>query len=371
MRKTQTEPYLSAYLYSKGCKLGLPIGGNFEITSRCNFRCPMCYVHHAADTDIASRELTAQQWISLATQARDLGMVFALLTGGEPFIRQDFFDIYRGFAKLGIYLSINTNGSLITKEVRQELLKNPPVRMNISLYGTSNDTYRKMCGQASFDQVMENIIALKESGIDVRLNHSITPNNRKDLAQIYAISRELNLHVKAASYMYPPVRIQEGQFGCGNRLSPEEAAQSAVEWDILRLDEAEFMNRAEGVAKLCAVDRSECAVEMDDGIGCRAGRSSFWLTWEGKMLPCGMMPWVGADPVKDGFAAAWQKTLEYTKQIHRPKECLQCPKKEVCSICAAVCVTETGAFDRVPEYVCHQTDAFIEKTRQEYENRKG
>lgn len=371
MRKKQTEPFLSAYLHSKGCKLGLPIGGNFELTSRCNFRCPMCYVHQAADAEIAGRELTAQQWISLATQARDMGMVFALLTGGEPFIRQDFFDIYRGFAELGIYLSINSNGSLITKEVRQELLKNPPVRINISLYGASDDTYRKMCGQAAFDQVVENIIALKEAGIDVRLNHSITPYNRQDLQQIYEISKELDLHVKTASYMYPPVRLKDGQFGCGNRLSAEEAAKSSVEWDLLRLDEGEFMERAEGIAKLCAVDRSECAVEMDDGIGCRAGRSCFWLTWEGKMLPCGMMPGTGADPLKDGFAAAWQKTMDDTKQIHRPKECLQCPKKDICSVCAAVCVTETGAFDCVPDYVCRQTDAFIEITRQEYEKRKG
>jgi uncharacterized radical SAM superfamily Fe-S cluster-containing enzyme len=74
VRKKQTEPFLSAYLHSKGCKLGLPIGGNFELTSRCNFRCPMCYVHQAADAEIAGRELTAQQWISLATQARDMGM---------------------------------------------------------------------------------------------------------------------------------------------------------------------------------------------------------------------------------------------------------------------------------------------------------
>jgi MoaA/NifB/PqqE/SkfB family radical SAM enzyme len=371
VRKKQTEPFLSAYLHSKGCKLGLPIGGNFELTSRCNFRCPMCYVHQVADAEIAGRELTAQQWISLATQARDMGMVFALLTGGEPFIRQDFFDIYRGFAELGIYLSINSNGSLITKEVRQELLKNPPVRINISLYGASDDTYRKMCGQAAFDQVVENIIALKEAGIDVRLNHSITPYNRQDLQQIYEISKELDLHVKTASYMYPPVRLKDGQFGCGNRLSAEEAARSSVEWDLLRLDEGEFMERAEGIAKLCAVDRSECAVEMDDGIGCRAGRSCFWLTWEGKMLPCGMMPGTGADPLKDGFAAAWQKTMDDTKQIHRPKECLQCPKKDICSVCAAVCVTETGAFDCVPDYVCRQTDAFIEITRQEYEKRKG
>jgi radical SAM protein with 4Fe4S-binding SPASM domain len=331
----------------------------------------MCYVHDAADTDIANKELSAEQWIDLATQARDMGMVFALLTGGEPFIRQDFFDIYRGFAKLGIYLSINTNGSLITKEIRKELLKNPPVRMNISLYGGSNDTYRKMCGAPSFDQVLENIIALKESGIDVRINHSITPYNRHDLKQIYEISKELNLHVKTASYMYPSVRIHKEQFGCSDRLTPAEAAESSLEWDLLRLDEEEFLQRAESIVKLCSVDRSECAVEMEDGIGCRAGRSCFWLTWDGRMLPCGMMPGTGARPLETCFADAWQKVMDDAKQIRRPKECLQCPKREICSVCAAVCVTETGAFDRVPDYVCRQTEAFVELTQREFNKRKG
>ena len=90
----QVEPTLSTYLHSRGGKLGLPIGGTFELTPRCNFDCPMCYVHRKEnDADARSRELTTQQWISLAQQATDAGMVFALLTGGEPFLRKDFFEI--------------------------------------------------------------------------------------------------------------------------------------------------------------------------------------------------------------------------------------------------------------------------------------
>ena len=45
MKMKNTEPYLSTYLHQKGRRLGLPIAGNFELTARCNFNCPMCYVH--------------------------------------------------------------------------------------------------------------------------------------------------------------------------------------------------------------------------------------------------------------------------------------------------------------------------------------
>ena len=87
---------MSAYLHSRGAKLGLPIGGSFELTARCNFNCRMCYVHLSQAQIHAGRgrELTTEEWIRLAQEATDRGMVFALLTGGEPFLRSDFFEIY-------------------------------------------------------------------------------------------------------------------------------------------------------------------------------------------------------------------------------------------------------------------------------------
>ena len=80
MEKRRTEPYMSTYLHAMGGRLGLPIAGNFELTARCNFNCPMCYVHLSQeDVNAQGKELTAQQWIELARQAKDKGMVFALV----------------------------------------------------------------------------------------------------------------------------------------------------------------------------------------------------------------------------------------------------------------------------------------------------
>ena len=151
MEKKQTEPYISTYLHAKGSKLGLPIAGNFELTARCNFNCPMCYVHLTQNDGLAEKELTAEQWIDIAQQARDQGMIFVLLTGGEPFIRKDFFEIYDAIKAMGLLVSINTNGSMLQGEIRRRLLENPPHRINISLYGGNPQTYRDMCGQDAFD----------------------------------------------------------------------------------------------------------------------------------------------------------------------------------------------------------------------------
>lgn len=372
MNKKNTEPYLSTYLHQKGRRLGLPIAGNFELTARCNFNCPMCYVHQPAEqVEAMGGELTARQWLDIAAAAQKKGMIFALLTGGEPLVRKDFFEIYDGIKKMGILISINTNGSMLQGEILERFLQDPPFRFNISLYGGSNETYRNMCGIPAYDRVKENIQALRNAGVDVSLNLSITPNNRGDLAQIYADAMELGVNVRATSYMYPPIRINGEQYGCGNRLSAGEAAKCSVEWDMLRFSEEEFALRAQNMQLLADMDRDGCPVEADEGIHCRAGSSSFWMTWDGRMRPCGMMTQPEVLPLEVGFDAAWEQLRAATAKLRSPSACGSCEYKDVCGVCAAVCFTETGHFDQVPTYICEKTkeqvrltqEAFVERSK--------
>ena len=238
----------------------------------------------------------------------------------------------------------------------EQLLEDPPFRMNISLYGGKKETYRNMCGVDAFDTVLNNIRILKEAGIDVRLNLSITPYNKDDIDDIYKIAKEMNLQVKATSYMYPPVRINEETMSGSERLNYQEAARCQVHWDELRFTEDEFDVRAVNMKKMIATDKEECSLESEWGVRCRAGRSCFWITWDGKMLPCGMMPWPIAYPMETGFDTAWEQIRRETHAIKLPEECLACEKKDICTVCAAVCVTETGSFQKVPKYVCNMTE---------------
>ena len=357
-----TEPVLATYLHQLGRTHGLPIGGTFELTARCNFNCPMCYVHlQQDDIDARGRELTAQQWIDLGRQAKDAGMMFLLLTGGEPFVRKDFFEIYSALKEMGMLISINSNGSMIKGDVLRQLLENPPHRINISLYGGSNETYKGICGLNAFDTVVENIRALKQAGVDVRLNLSITPHNRKDIQRIYEISQELGVHVKASSYMYPAIRVHS-DYGCNDRLSPEEAAACFVEWDCLRLSQEEFNQKAQALKDHTAHFERECTADLDEGVSCRAGTTSFWVNWDGRMVPCGMMPGPTTYPLEIGFNAAWQQLRQETAEIRMPKECAACPNRKACSVCAAICVTETGDYSKRPDYICRMTEEVIRGT---------
>ena len=371
MRRTVSESAITTYLHSKGRRMGLPIAGNFELTARCNFNCPMCYVHMTqAQVDAAGKELTAQQWLDIAAAAKDRGMVFALLTGGEPLVRKDFFEIYDGMREMGILVSINSNGSLLKGKVLERFLEAPPFRFNISLYGGNNETYRNMCGIPVYDQVKEHIRTLRQAGVDVSLNLSITQYNKDDLAQIYADSQELDVPVKASSYMYPSIRVNGEQYGCGDRPSCAEAAGYAVEWDRLRFTEEEFAFRAQNMARLTCTDPDGCPVEMGEGVLCRAGSSSFWMTWDGKMTPCGMMTTPVAKPLEIGFDAAWEQIRAETGKIRTPGKCVGCDYKKICGACAAVCFTETGRFDGVPEYACQRAEEIVKQTQAAFEEMK-
>lgn len=117
MEFSSTEPRLSSYLHARACRSGTPLAGNFELTARCNFNCKMCYVHLTAEEQQRrGRELTADEWLAIAQEARSRGMLFLLLTGGEPLIRKDFRYLLTELKKMGLLVSVNSNGSLIDRD---------------------------------------------------------------------------------------------------------------------------------------------------------------------------------------------------------------------------------------------------------------
>ncbi len=345
-----SEPLMIKYLHEKGIREGLPVSGTFELTQRCNFNCKMCYVH---EKNIKSDPLSTADWLSLASQAKDAGTIFLLLTGGEPLLRDDFEELYVSVIKMGFMVSLNSNGSLIDR-YKELFCKYPPLRINISLYGADNSAYERLCKNASFDKVMSNIRLLNEISVPVRLNTVFTPENVDDCKKIIDISKELNVLLKPTAYSYPQIRLDKGSDTNG-RFSPEEAAECMVNTDSYRFNKEEFIRRAERIVSLPEGFK-------ENKVRCRAGRSTFWITADGIMRPCGMMPCPDAYPLKDGFNSAWQQTKKSTNEIRLPVECLSCKYSGICNICAAMCIAETGDFGKKPEYICRLTESIYRLT---------
>lgn len=356
----QGEPLVSAYLHGRAAQKGIPLAGTFELTARCNFNCKMCYVHQHIPPD---QELSAEQWIDLGRAAAQNGMLFLLLTGGEPLLRPDFPEIYIALKKLGLMVSVNTNGSLIDEAIIDLFVKYPPSRVNVSLYGGSNETYHKLCGNSSYQTVTDNIRRIRSRGINVKINCSVTPDNAQDIPAIYTFGREVESPVQATTYMFPPVRINNCQYGdAPARFSAERAAYWQLVCREQYLSDQQLRQLADGVTDL----DEDCGRGESGSMRCRGGSTSFWVTWDGRMLPCGMFPTEGHSVPQLGFDAAWHAVRTEARNVLLPQECSNCNKQKYCTACAASCLAESGDSRIKPQYICNMTQQLDELVRKKY-----
>lgn len=345
-------------LFAKADINKIPLGGSFELTPRCTLDCKMCYIHRKEnDKSAISLEKGTDYWIDLAEKARDSGMLMLLLTGGEPMLRQDFNEIYVACKKLGLLVTVNTNATLID-EAKLELFRQyPPYRVNVTLYGASPETYGKLCGNsAAYQKVTEAIRKMVDAGIKVKLNYSITPSNVADIPAVTAFAKELGLPIQAASYMFAPVRG-----GSEHRLTADEAAKANFEWKRHLLGDEDFLNAIKTDVSPPAND-----VMCSQPINCRAGSSTFWVTWQGEMSLCGMMSKPSFEI--DDFKLTWQRICEERKKIFLPAPCSACEHRKKCDVCAAVAVAENGKSDCVPAYACQKAHEYA-RLCQEFSSR--
>lgn len=349
---------LTDHLYTTACQLKIPLSGTFELSPVCNFNCRMCYVRKSPKEVAQSprKILSLDQWRRIAAEARDAGMLYLLITGGEPFLWPDFLSFYDELIDMGFIISINTNGSLIDANAIQHLRKKPPQRINITLYGANNATYKRLCGVDNvFTQVDNAIRGLQEAGITVKLNCSLTPENAADLDWIIDYAKERNIVLAVTTYMFPPVRRDPSLVGVNERFTPEESAYYSLRSMLRQQGEERYRKQLKRIADGCidppGLDES-CIDPVDGRVRCRAGSASFWITWDGWVTPCGMMPEPKVDVHSGSFAEVWDRLTEKTAALKVSGTCTTCPNRKVCHACAAMATAETGTASGIPTYLC-------------------
>lgn len=357
------ESPVTEYLHAKAARLGIPLSGTFELTPCCNMTCKMCYVRMTkAEQEAVAPLRTAEEWLKLGQEAKESGLLYLLLTGGEPFLRPDFKEIFQGLHRMGFILSINSNGTLIDEETVAWLKETPPTRINITLYGASDETYARLCGNPKgFTQTTKAIRMLREAGITVKVNCSLTPHNAADAEGIFAFAKENKLIVQATAYMFPPLRRDSSMVGANERFTPEEAAYQSARIVCLLNGEDWFLESLKKGLPPIPAETENCPELSGEGEGlrCRAGKCSFWVTWNGSFMPCGMLTADKAENVFEvGFEQAWKCVHEETAAIRLPAKCAGCAARDNCKACAAMVYTESGNFHTVPQYRCKMTKAY-------------
>lgn len=334
-----------------------PIGGSLELLPLCNMNCDMCYVRLSPEqVKRKGAILSGKEWISLAEQMKESGVLFLLLTGGEPFLHPDFQEIYLHFYKMGMVLTINTNGTLITKELAEFLGKYRPRRVNVTLYGGSDETYEKLCHNPNgLTQTLNGIKLLQKYNVDVKLNGSLVKGNCQDIDNIIRISNELGLYLKVDTYMYPVSRERDGGFCSSTRLSAKEAAYYDVEIHKMQLSSEDFKMYCKEVLDL--INSPDADNELR--VMCRAGRSSFMINWQGNMQPCSMVSVPSLNVFEYGFWNSWQNMTKIIDKIRFGNACASCKKRKFCQVCMGSTISETGRIEGTPQYLCEYIEEII------------
>lgn len=362
-------PQVSDYLYRKASTRKIPLGAGFELSPVCNFACRMCYLRKTAAQIKAEGKRVRDwtEWLELAEACRKEGTLFLLLTGGEPFLYPHFKELYLELHRRGFVLSINSNGTLIDEETVEWLKEAAPSRVNITLYGASPETYGRLCGHPEgYERATRAIRMLKEAGIPVVINASMIPENACDLEQILEFGKNLGLNTRMATYMFPPVR-RDREAG-DSRFSPEEAAQMFLRKLRCLLTEEDYQAELQKQLKDAKADPSE---KEDWGsnpefMRCRAGRSSFWVSWDGTMTACGMTPFpVQVYPFERPFQDCWLELTDRVRSTPVLQGCAGCHHRSICNPCVAMMYAETGEVNCRAPYLCEMAEKIITNMKRE------
>lgn len=348
-----------------------PANGSIELLPLCNMNCDMCYVRLSREEmECQGRMRTAEEWLEIGRQMKEAGVLFLLLTGGEPFLYPDFKRLYLGLKQMGMILTINTNGTLIDEELADFFAKNKPRRINITLYGTDEETYINLCHYPEgYERTLRGIRLLRERGVDVKVGGSLTQANQSGLDRLLDVERELGIPVRVDTYMMPATRERELPFNMQSRLGPEEAARARIH--ALKREMGTELFQQYVQQSVYRADHPEPSEAVPGHMSCMAGQCSFTINWQGEMRPCVMLSEPAVSVFEVGFYAAWKQLVEETGKILLNAKCTVCHMRHLCRTCAASALLETGSYDGVPEYMCRYAEESLRLLREEWEKQQN
>lgn len=328
------------FLWEKNHKLYSVI---FEITPKCNFNCVHCYLydHHC------SQELPYDEIIRIIDILYEKEVLFITFTGGEIFTRKDFLDIYLYAKRKGFIIELYTNGALIDDNIISVLKSYPPLLVDISLYGSCEETYQKVTGvSGAFEKILCNIRALLDSNIRVSLKAPVIDVYFSELPAIKEIAQSFNIPFRTGFEIFPTID------------NDDSIQQHAVPMaDALQFEFTQFPKKSRTFGDDKEVEIVDLRKERPL-FRCKLGRASCAIDFEGKMCPCMSFRYAGKKLTMENFDSLWESFSQYPKMKAAPSyKCLTCEAYDYCDICPAMMQSVHGDFEYVDKHFCQSAKA--------------
>ncbi|MDD1677722.1 MAG: radical SAM protein [Methanomicrobiales archaeon] len=304
---------------------------SWNVTFRCNLRCVHCYLD--AGTPGRGDELSYEEGISLIDALTRAGTRILILSGGEPLLRDDLFDLAHYGTKKGLHLAMGTNGTLINEEVAYALKEVGIRKVAISLDSVrpaDHDRFRGRTG--AWEKAIQGIKACREAGVPVQIHATVTPFNHTEIESILAFGEQLGARDFQLFFLVPAGRGR----GVGD-IVPDQYE------GMIRAVLQYTAGKAISVRPTCApqfirIARQIGAPTEPGTRGCMAGLTYCRIYPSGEVTPCPYLPVRLASVREQPFQEIWDDApvLRELRDFRLLEgRCGKCAYAEVCRGCRA------------------------------------
>lgn len=321
---------------------------SLELCYRCNERCIHCYIDEKADD---KSELNLSDYIRILDEARSMGCLYLLLTGGEVTMKDCFIEVAEYASSIGMLVDIYSNGLDITPKIFNRICKLKPNSLSFSLYGGTAEAHDTVSGvRGSFDCTLNNILMTKRAGIDTYIKTVVMRETAANLEELLCLSSKIGVEICPT---YTVLDTHSGKSRMNHRLLSSDEIVTAMRM---------FSS---------GLSRTEVSIRDIDGPICAAGQCSLAVNPYGIVTPCLTMKVPLGDIRKDSLRKIWYNSphLEYIRNLQFKDVCSDC-RTCIYAINCDICLGRIDFQDiRIPSDVCVLARAkrIIEEERREQE----
>jgi AdoMet-dependent heme synthase len=328
----------------------------WEMTRRCNLRCVHCrsssekVIHQHPDFSTAQAFQVIDDIVRFAKPV-------LVLSGGEPLLRKDIFQIADYGSNKGLKMCLATNGSLVNDQVCEQIKESGIQIVSLSLDGASaeiHDAFR--CQAGAFQSTLAAAVLFKKHNIDFIINSSFTKHNQDDIEKTYRLSKELGATAWYLFMVVPTGRAEE----MINTLISVDDYDAILDWHYqMEKAESDILVRptcAPHYYRIALQDNKKTGVKYQrralkfstgGSKGCLAGQLICLIDVDGEVLPCSYFHRSAGNVFKQSFQSIWEDSplMHDMRDFQRYKgRCGECEYLNVCGGCRARAYALTGDY---------------------------
>lgn len=337
----------------KKCTLSLDLV-YLEVTRACNLRCIHCYNEAGLKRE---KEMKTDEILGIIKALSEIGVIDVVITGGEPFMRKDIFEIIRAIRSKDMRFSVFTNGVMLDKAFVGMLADCGPRFVAVSLDGAVKPTHEKIRGEGTFENTVNAIKLLIAAGIKVRVNHTLTAESVPELKNFMGLMDALGVN---DVYFDRFDSLGRGKEHAGMVIPVEKGHEIKSLLDSFGAGKyTGLKNYSPGIKVIAADDKNLCGVGINSCYIKANGEVSFCPVMSGSDFTVGSLL---ENRIQELWTADKWDALRKATPDTIP-ECRDCPGKNIClGGCKAKAYNEYGVFSRPDPWSCYQIKGMIEKS---------